>query len=86
MATAGSPSGGMSQVGIRAWAIMRGCSVQEKSLGTAMQFRGFGLFLRVACRADQVVGSSTSFFSLAIWRMSSVIFIEQYFGPHMLQK
>lgn len=75
----------MSQVGIRAWAIMGGLC-PRKSLGTAMQFRGFGLFLRVACRADQVVGSSTSFFSLAIWRMSSVIFIEQYFGPHMLQK
>ncbi len=33
-----------------------------------------------------VVGNSTNFFSLAICRMSSVIFIEQYFGPHMLQK
>lgn len=33
-----------------------------------------------------VVGNSTSCFSLAILRMSSVIFIEQYLGPHMLQK
>jgi hypothetical protein len=30
--------------------------------------------------------ASSSAFSAAIARMSSVIFIEQYFGPHMLQK
>ena len=29
---------------------------------------------------------NSSGFSAAIARMSSVIFIEQYFGPHMLQK
>jgi hypothetical protein len=31
-------------------------------------------------------GWISSGFSAAIARMSSVIFIEQYFGPHMLQK
>ena len=29
---------------------------------------------------------NSSGFSAAIARISSVIFIEQYFGPHMLQK
>ena len=34
--------------------------------------------------ADSIVGTAVPV--SAILRMSSVIFIEQYFGPHMLQK
>ncbi len=37
-------------------------------------------------RRHYALGNSTSFFSAAILRISSVIFIEQYLGPHMLQK
>jgi hypothetical protein len=35
---------------------------------------------------DYFVSNDTNSFASAILRMSSVIFIEQYFGPHMLQK
>lgn len=39
-----------------------------------------------SCERLTIYLISTSCFSFAILRMSSVIFIEQYFGPHMLQK
>ncbi len=48
--------------------------------GIPRQVRG------VISAGGYLVGSSTNCFPLAISRISSVIFIEQYFGPHMLQK
>ncbi len=73
----------------------------RKHCGTFQPARWGMLELRMACPSLQVsnqqrnefrstrysaVGNTTSFFSLAILRMSWVMFMEQYFGPHMLQK
>lgn len=55
--------------------LQRGAPVVHDSIGQL-----------VSWSVGQLVGNSTSFFSEAIFRISSVIFMEQYFGPHMLQK